>query len=332
MIIFFILNFHAKATILRVNNSSTLVTNYQQVDAAIAAASAGDTIYVSGSAALYNDFTITKSLTIIGAGTFSQKQNAVSSMVNTVTFNSNISDVTLEGFDVDLITFVNKTDIHKITIRNNRINSQIYLRLLTNSDQFLISSNVFETAQIDFLNSNNLSYVNIENNLIIGDILGMYVTNGLIAHNTFYSSANGNAFTNSITNAIISDNIFYNREPLNTAVNCTYHNNISYNTAAITYPSMGAGNIDNTNPLFINLSGTNGYIPSDNYHLQTTSPGHNFAGDGTDVGMYGGNSNITLTGETFNMPVIRLLNIQNATVPQNGNVNVKVRSTKSRTN
>jgi hypothetical protein len=39
-----------------------------------------------------------------------------------------------------------------------------------------------------------------------------------------------------------------------------------------------------------------------------------------------------VTGEVYNMPVIRKMMIQNTSVPQNGNIDVKVRSTKSRTN
>ena len=332
-LLFFIYNSgFSNAAILLVNNSSTLVTTYQQIDDAITAANAGDTIYVTGSSAFYNNCTITKSITLIGGGTFAQKQNAIAPLINTITVNSNLDHITIEGFDLDQISFFSKTNIHHVIIRNNRINTQLYCRQLTNSDNFLISNNLFELAQLDFWQATNLSNIIIQNNFIKGDIYGFFVNNGLISHNVFYNTtgANANAFTTAITNAIISDNIFYNRNPVENAVNCTYQNNISYNTT-ITYTSMGSNNLDNTDPLFVNI--TNGvYLPSDNLNLLSNSPGINYASDGTNVGIYGGNANTTLTGEVYNMPVIRLMNIQNSTVPQNGNVNVKVKSTRSRTN
>ena len=214
------------ASILIVNNSSTMVSAFQQIDDAITAANAGDTIYVTGSSAVYNNCTITKSITLVGGGTFAQKQNAIAPLINTINVNSNLDHITIEGFDLDQISFFGKTNIHHIIIRNNRINTQLYCRQLTNSDNFLISNNVFEVAQLDFWQATNLSNIIIQNNFIKGDIYGFFVNNGLISHNIFYNTtgANANAFTTAITNAIISDNIFYNRNPVDNAVNCTYQN------------------------------------------------------------------------------------------------------------
>jgi hypothetical protein len=96
---------------------------------------------------------------------------------------------------------------------------------------------------------------------------------------------------------------------------------------------LGGTNIDNTDPLFILAPATGGYLPSHNFSLLAGSPAINSGNDGTNIGITGGSSNInTVTGEVFNMPVIRKMNIQNTNVPQSGNVNVKVRSTKARTN
>jgi hypothetical protein len=68
-----ILGFNStNAAVLTVNNSPNNPGQYAQIDPAIAAANVGDTIYVQGSSANYSNATITKSLTIIGAGTYSQ--------------------------------------------------------------------------------------------------------------------------------------------------------------------------------------------------------------------------------------------------------------------
>jgi hypothetical protein len=93
----------------------------------------------------------------------------------------------------------------------------------------------------------------------------------------------------------------------------------------------GTGNLDNVNPLFVNVA-TGNYSAAYNFHLQAGSPGIGASSIGDDIGFYGGSFESTITGETLNMTVIRVMDIQNQNVPQTGNVNVKVRSTKSRTN
>lgn len=314
------------AAILLVNNTATLYGQFTTIDDAIAAASPFDTIYVSGTSLAYANCTITKSLTLIGAGTYAQKQNAYPTEISIIYINSNVSDVVIEGFNVDQISLFGKTNIHNVIIKYNQVNTQLYLRNLSNSSNFLISSNVFETGQIDLAVSTNLSNFTIENNFIRGDITGMNVTNGLVSHNVFFNNAN--AFTTSATNVMITDNIFYNSNPVNNTVNCTYLNNISFTTGA-PYATMGAGNYDNTDPQFINV-GAGAYSTAFNFDVVAGSPANNNATDGTDIGVYGGTANLTPTGEVYNMPVIRQMIIQNTNVPLNGNVNVKVRSTKPR--
>jgi hypothetical protein len=58
----------AWATVLTVSNNPDRPAQFTQVDPAIAAAAAGDTIYVYGSLTTYNDFIINKRLVVIGAG------------------------------------------------------------------------------------------------------------------------------------------------------------------------------------------------------------------------------------------------------------------------
>jgi hypothetical protein len=99
-------------------------------------------------------------------------------------------------------------------------------------------------------------------------------------------------------------------------------------------PLLGGTNIDNVDPQFVNITLATGFNINYNYTLQAASPAHNAGSDGTDLGYYGGPSVVDLTrrGEVINMPVVRQMTIQNITVPQNGNINVKVRSTISRVN
>jgi hypothetical protein len=61
------------------------------------------------------------------------------------------------------------------------------------------------------------------------------------------------------------------------------------------------------------------------------SPGHNAGTDGTDIGLYGGNNAFSETGEHPDMPVVRVMNIDNNTVPSQGNINVHVKVTTAKT-
>jgi|JI10StandDraft_1071094.scaffolds.fasta_scaffold30323_6 hypothetical protein len=322
------------AAVLLVNNATANPGQYLQIDAAMAAASPGDTIYVNGSSVIYSSCIVTKSITLIGAGTFAQKQNQFPSKIQYVDINSNLSNIVIEGLEITgSIRFVSESNIQNVFIRYNYFSTgDISFNNLDNSSNFVVSSNIFNSNSfaVDFNGGINQSNFTIENNIIRGYIRSMNVNNATINNNVFYNYAT--PFITNLNSALIINNIFYNSNPLTNTTNCTYLNNISYGTST-TYGSMGGNNIDNTNPQFITaVSPTGGYLPTYNFGVQTSSPAHNYGNDGKDLGIYGGSANVTVTGEVYNVPVIRQMILQNTNVPQNGNVNVKVRSTKSRTN
>jgi hypothetical protein len=163
--------------------------------------------------------------------------------------------------------------------------------------------------------------------------VGFNFPNGIIQNNTFIYSTPATGLFSYISNAVIQNNIFYNCNPSNGVSNSTYDNNITYSTAG-PLPILGGSNIDNTDPLFVNITNYYAFGVANNYNLQVGSPAINAGADATDIGYYGGSSVINLSprGEIYNMPQVRKMQIINTNVPQNGNVNVKVRSTKSRTN
>ena len=88
-------------------------------------------------------------------------------------------------------------------------------------------------------------------------------------------------------------------------------NNLN-NVASTTLFVSGVSSIQNT-PALYNID----------WHLKVTSPGHNAATDGTDIGMYGGSYPMpNLTGISNLLPQMTLMNINNANVPVNGNLDV----------
>jgi len=253
----------------------------------------------------------------------------------------------IKGFNItNGIYLDNKTNINNVQISFNHFNgyNAIYCDHLTNSANIMISSNTFDSYGnnvINFWIATNVTNVNIENNIITGSIYALMVNNGIIKNNVFYNNGGAGAFSGGVyastlyqvTNAQIINNIFFNADPLNYTSGCVFQNNITYSNTT-TYPLLDIleNNINNTNPLFVNAPFTGGFSVSNNYHLLTGSPAIGSGLGGTDMGFYGGSNPVTYTGEVLNLPVVRQMNIINSNVPQNGNVNVKVRSTISRTN
>ncbi|MBL0046879.1 MAG: hypothetical protein IPP32_02105 [Bacteroidetes bacterium] len=325
------------AAVLIVNNNSGANALYTTIDAALAAAAPNDTLYVNGSNVTYSQFTITKSIVIIGQGTFSQKQNAFPSKVNGFVCNSNLSNIVIKGLHlISDASFASKTNISQVEITGNYFTSSgvVNFNAATNCSLINISNNIFGTLganKIDFVNSAGLSNVLIQNNLIFGSIRSLNASNSLISHNVILSISDAFEFFGGVpfSNVMIKDNIFYNADPIANTTSCTYSNNISFSTGTPYANMIGTGNLDNVNPEFVNV--TNGaYTTAFNFHLSNFSPAIGASSTGDDIGIYGGSFTATTTGETSNLPVIRTMDIQNLNVIQNGNVNVKVRSTKAR--
>jgi hypothetical protein len=335
-----------RAAVLLVNNTNNGPGLYPQIDAAIAAASPGDTIYVSGNASAYANCTVSKSIVLIGPGSYADKQNNTPAIVGAININSNVSDIIIQGFSLTSgVKLISKTNISNVLISHNFFSSNdaINCYQLSNASNILISKNIFDLSSgvvMYFSNTSNINNVMIENNIIRGSISTLNVTNAIIKNNIFYNhsgTSGSGAFFNyngpNVTNAQIINNIFFNSHPTLFTVGCVYQNNITYSSST-TYPTIDSlnGNINNVNPLFINVPITGGFSTSNNYHLQSGSPAIGAGIAGADIGFYDGSNMVTYKGEVIGIPVVRQMNLINTNVPQSGNVNVKVRSTKSRTN
>jgi hypothetical protein len=336
----------ANATVLLVNNATLGPGQYAQIDAALAAANAGDTIYVSSSATAYANCTIDKSIVLVGPGSFADKQNNVPASISLININSNISGIVIQGFTITSgIKPVNKTNINNLQISYNYFTGTDAINCygLSNSSNIKISCNIFDVSSgviMYFSNTSGVSNVLIENNIIRGSISTLNASNTIIQNNVFYNhtgTSGSGAFYNfngpNVTNAQIINNIFYNSHPSNYTSGCVFQNNITYSSST-SYPLLDTveHNINNVNPLFVNVPITGGFSISHNFHLQNGSPAIGTGLGGTDMGFYGGGNAVTFKGEVIGLPVVRQMYIQNTNVPQNGNVNVKVRSTKARTN
>ena len=88
--------------------------------------------------------------------------------------------------------------------------------------------------------------------------------------------------------------------------------------------------------VYIYSASDHNYNDQNNYYLQTTSPALNAGTDGTDLGIFGGQypwpdtyiPNYVQCVQT-SIPQVTELNIQNSSVPANGNLNFSVKAVKA---
>lgn len=331
----------ADATIYTVCNLPNSGAQFNDINNAITAASNGDTLYVLGSNTTYADVTLNKNIWLIGPGTYAQKEYVMPATVSKIDLDDNLNGAAVLGFNCNIY---GGSNIQNLEIGYNQLNGianyPIQFQNCSNISNMHIHSNIIiaggysANIAVSFVGSTFINNIVFENNIFNGTFANMNGNFVSLQHNVFYNCTFNvdDAFSN-IANCIINNNIFYNSDPVTGASGCSFNNNISYSSST-TFTNMpaGNGNIDNTNPLMVNVANSGGYLPTLNFALQAGSPALNAGNDGTNMGVTGGNITSTVTGEVYNMPVIRKMMIQNTSVPQNGNINVKVRSTKSRTN
>jgi hypothetical protein len=363
--------FSTNAAVLTVSNNANSPGQYNNFIDAHNAAVANDTLYIHGSPNSYGYVTITKPLTIIGAGGLPNKSYNLSSRFEnfTIDFNntytSSGSGSKLIGLDVQTINLSggngSVTAISNVTLERNKVaaiyfnqagtytlahnNINIYNNVISSiggnntSTQFLIKNTVIKnniiTGQIYHLGHESAGSWILSNNIILGEILGS-IRSAVISNNIFYKTGSGSAFNYpSYPNEYCStsNNIFFG--------------SYSYSASDIVYgTNTGDNNILNQNPQFLYYEGANTHSythtnpptgPFNNFNLSSGSPGKNVGSDGTDIGIYGGNTPFVEGANTdsryryFPMPAIPQImevTIQNASVPQNGTLNVNFKARK----
>jgi hypothetical protein len=336
----------AHATIRTVSNDPSNPAQFNTVQAAINAATAGDTIYVNPSQYTYADFTIMKKLVIIGGGYNSNNQFNLTTVVGFITYyrDAGVNDASgsvICGFRIaGSISGVGGTlPVSNLKIFRNWVSSidtyptsasgwTIYNNIIggidgrTSSSNFLIQNNIFRGG----IGSFNQSSVVIDHNLFI---------NGGAFSNIQYAIITNNIITSSSGTQVMSANVVQN----------TFNNNLSLSTNITTAsptnsflggPNTGGGNFVGLDPLFVSNADFNNFGYNNNYRLQAASPGHNAGTDGTDLGIYGGTYPFPSGGtpgagyDTSALPAIPQItsvNIQNSSVLPGNQLKVNVQAT-----
>jgi hypothetical protein len=313
---------------VRTVSNSGFPAQFTTITAAITASANGDTIYIYGSGVVYANFTLAKSLTLIGQASWPMAP-AVSPQINTGTlspgaegsriigmqFNSainvNCDDILIERCRVDgAVTMGGTGTRNNLELRHN------YLQYVTlnNMENALIRNNIFNygCTTLNTVRVSDKNTVTIQNNLVIQP-----------------SNSCGSTSFN-ISNATITNNILWGSGATLGSSLCYVAHNITWQTNNTGIPAgniIGPGNLLGVDPLFTNAPdriSTNTY----DHSLQALSPGKDAGLDGTDIGIFGG----TLPWPNYlglpRLPMVTSLTSTNSTIAVGGSLNVQIEGTK----
>ena len=303
---FAILNVHA--TMRTVSNNPDIPAQYNNLQAAIDASAAGDTILVMGSATSYGDITIRKKLVLFGAGY--NNPYGYSTVINTlylVRQNASIgaSGSKISGFYIQYNIYfqgsftggsVAEKKLDNVVIERCRIS---YVNWNHSDVTYLndtIRNCLFQSSYMHFTSAiytNVIIHNNIFTSYYMYQNSGADLSSVLIRNNVALNQS-GNFFNTSssrITNMVVENNIFYDAEPQG-CFGCTFNKNITYLNSNDVIPgadNSGSGNLIGIDPQFTTYPFEGGgFSYSYDFTLKITSPGIDAGTDNSDIGMTGG--------------------------------------------
>ena len=316
---------------------------FDDLNEAIAAASAGDTLYLPGGGFSISS-TIDKTLHWHGVGHYPDSTAATGhTQITTydVYFSGNCDNSTFEGiyFQHNVRFGSDGNECTGIKMKRCRIIGTLYLRYTDNTESgnpdlaFHLSECV--TGSID---ANLGMNIRLEKNLIFGTFTEF--RQSYFNHNSINTRQTSNRVINNCQNCQFTNNIFaYNYGFYGDSRNCNFENNIFngnliYNPTTSTF--TGSGNITNiSGNMYETITGdVYTFSYNNNYHLNTSATGTDenettgvsiigTATDGTNPGIYG-TSLPYKDGAVPYHPHIQTTDIDNEVVSGNLGVKIKV--------
>jgi hypothetical protein len=322
---------------IRTLNNGAIGAQFNTLQSAYDASIDGDTIMISGSAISYSLTTSNwdKNLVLIGPGFNTDKQifQEAKLYVTPGLYFKFGSPSRILG--VSFLNYVNlSADVNGLYFEACKFGNDFWGAGHTATNISFVNcvfTNGGSNFKADIYNAYNILFSNC---VFYGIFTGSnnnyncYVT---VDHCLFML---GSSLFVNMYNINISNSIFNAATSFAGVYNSSFTNNISRadNTLILTSNgNVSSNNLNVTDPQFITNPGTI-YTTASNYNLQPTSPALAAGTGGSNIGVHDSSGTFNEEGEPQNIPVVRRMDIQNQNVPQNGNVNVKVRSTKSRTN
>jgi len=299
---------------------------------AIAAASAGDIIYVVRSATSYGATTVDKQLTIYGIGLNPDTDGSTRSIVNIII----IADPVATGTRISGLNISNRMELggvagalNNLLIENNRIRWIRHVDATTTLANLMIRNNVIGSGsasadtRVDLLAgaianvviANNVLYVGLPNNGVITASNGTSIENNLFigtgadigtgqARMYSFENFNGNS---------VKNNIFHRIRPdaFGSFTNNTFENNISFDSGADFFSTANGNtsfnNLTSQDPLITNV-GAGDAINYSTFDptLMVGSPAIGTGVGGIDMGVLGGGSPFDLEGSP--LPLVHEIN------------------------
>lgn len=320
----------AFATVRTVSNSPANPGQYSTYDAAEAASSAGDTIYIQGSSLNYNSIVINKQVVVIGTGHKPQKQAPLVSKFESVGISNSANGAKVIGLECDYL-YTSSNTVQNVLISRCKINYYFYFNSNGEHSNFTFESVIFPYGDVNVWTKNytfnNFFFYNC---IFSGHLKDNYYSNNsnLYVQNCVFLGASGNYqwMGNYWKNTVFDNCIFYGRNPRNLGYGDNIYNNcISFQSPDDATFQSGVNNQVSVDPLFVSYPGNALFSYTHNYQLQATSPGHLAGTDSKDIGLYGG----TFIYNQYGIPRIPQMlqfNLASSTVPVNGTLQVTIQS------
>ncbi|MDN3665243.1 hypothetical protein ACFFU1_03305 [Algibacter miyuki] len=319
--------------VLTVDNTQGANAQYNSLQGAISAASAGDTIYVHASITSYGEVVINKQLTLIG---FGHSDTDKLTYISSANFSSNSSNSKLSGFYVTGSVYSSSVDqLSGLSIENNYISSTLYFGN-GGVDNVIIRGNVINAIGTNNNSQNAYTNTIITNNIITG-ALYVYNHDSTTIKNNIFSNTNGsrqivnhNSSTGMLT---VQNNIIYRHYYSTLGVNSAgvrYEYCLAYNRSSGNLDDLdGDNNLNNQNPLFVEDNDDALFSAGDDYHLKLGSPAIGAGANGVDIGLYDGTPFIFNNyGYSNGIPTVKITSItdrvatgENLSVTINTNAN-----------
>lgn len=329
-----------------VSNVAQAPGQFASIAAAIANGSVAnyDTLLVQPSSIGYSAFTLSKPLTIIGGGFNTNKvPQVITNITGTISLTNTCGGSRFYGL--------------KHSIINSPGTGGTVSNLLfedcwgVNDMQFSGSSWIFTNLVIrNCIETNIVFNSSTSTSAVISNCI-FYSGNGpqsskgsvLVSNCLFMGTTHLAACENvTIQNCVFQNSLFSTTTFNNSFNNCFFYNVTGLSTTTPPLP-VGNGTVsspgnsgakDSTMSVSPFADGhtasTLSLTGSINYHL--TGSGLTYSTTGGTIGVYGGTSTFSLTGEPLNSAIIRSFIINNTTVPVNGNLNINLMVTKPITN
>ena len=321
----------SNATQWSISNLALNPGQFNSVPNALASPSVlnGDTFLIHPTGISYGTFTLTKSITMIGGGFNTQKPGTNYSNLDRIIISSPSAASGSKFYGLRIFNGIIASGSPGIL--NNLIIEDCYLENNIN-----IAFNIFPVNMV----IRNCIISTSQYSIIFGQGgVGQVASSILVSNCLFNTGFYANRAALVVKNCTFLQSSFLDIQ-FATFENCiirtlavtdisnsTFNNCISGVSTLPTAGNSGANNLAPGAVTFVNVP-SNTINLTYNYNLTPASLGYTGGNDGQQLGMHGGSSTFSMTGEPLNSAITRSFNITNSVVPVNGTLNINATVTK----